>query len=86
MAHKLNKDGNNYPIQGFEPSNVIAGSTSAIDLKPYMAFRVSGDVDLTYTFGGVEDTDTVSLPKGSITVCTNIDSITCDTAVTIEVM
>ena len=83
---KMSRDSEGKKIQGFEPSNIIAGSTSAIDLSNYVAFRVSGDVTLQYTIDGVLTTESTSLTKGAITVCTNIDSITCATAVNIEVM
>ena len=86
MSDSLQKDKYANIIQGFEPTNVIAGSTEVISLDGYMAFRVSDYVDITYTFDGVENVNIVSLPKGSITVCTRIDEITCATAVTIEVM
>lgn len=85
-AGYLPKDSAGTVIQGFEPTNVIAGAITSISLAGYTAFRPSADVSLKYTFGGVENTNTVNLLKGAITYCKNIDSILCTTAVNIEVM
>lgn len=85
-AGYLSKDNSGTIIQGFEPTNVIAGAITSISLAGYIAFRPSADVSLKYTFGGVENANTVALSKGTITYCKNIDSILCTTAVNIEVM
>ena len=85
MKKELPKDSTGATIQGFAPIKVIPGATTAIDISQYAAFRVSGDVNMTYTIDGIVS-EVVSLSKGSITVCTNITSITCTSAVNIEVM
>jgi hypothetical protein len=82
---RLSKDKNGKEVQGFEPVKVITGTTDYIDISDYIAFRVSGYVDIIYTING-EEQPFVSQNKGTITVCRNIDGIRCSAAVNIEVM
>jgi len=81
----LSRDNEAEKIQGFEPRNVITGTTDTINIESFIAFRLSGDADIVYVINGTT-MPAASILKGAITVCANMTSMTCDTAVNIEVM